>query len=207
MRIPRTPCSIYQLKVLVLDVRPPIWRRILLRSDVTLIRLHKIIQALMGWYTYHLYQFHIAGKAHAPPRLEDAEYGKNESVRLKVSTVFARGLDNLLYEYDFGDEWKVSIQLEKELPVSLQKWDAICIDGARRGPLEDSGGPFGYQKKLEIVNEPEHEEYGEVRDWLGNDFDPDEFDIEAMNESLAESSETSYERVTVKRFHERYPTL
>jgi hypothetical protein len=203
MRILKTACPIYQIKLIVLDIRPAIWRRILLRSDVTLVRLHKIIQALMGWYAYHLYQYKIVGRIHAPPREDDAEYGEGESVRIKMSTIFARGIDNMLYEYDFGDGWQVSIQLEGELPASAQKWDAIAIDGARRGPPEDSGGPYGYQRMLDVVRERTEEEYKEFRQWLGKGFDSEEFDLAQLNQILAESSESSYEKVTIRRFEER----
>lgn len=45
--------TIYQLKVTIKDIRPPIWRRIQVESSTTLSKLHLIIQAAMGWYNYH----------------------------------------------------------------------------------------------------------------------------------------------------------
>jgi hypothetical protein len=203
MRILRTPCPICQVKFIVLNIRPAVWRRVLIRSDVTLVRLHKIIQALLDWYGYHLYQFRIAGRIHAPDRDDDAEYGKGESVRIRVATVFRDGLDNILYEYDFGDGWQVSVQLEQMLPPSPQRWDAICIDGGRRGPPEDSGGPSGYQRMLQIVKERTDEDYKQIKAWLGKGFDPDKFDVSHLNLILAESSETSYEKVTIRRFYKQ----
>jgi hypothetical protein len=97
----------------------------------------------MGWYDYHLYQFQIRGKTHGPPREDDDDYGKRESVRIEVSTVFANGPDTILYEYDFGDGWEVDIQVEDMLPPAKQKWDAVCVDGARHGPQKTAEGRIG----------------------------------------------------------------
>jgi Plasmid pRiA4b ORF-3-like protein len=203
MRILSAPCPIFQVKVLLRDVRPAIWRRILLRSDVSLVRLHKVIQVLMGWYCYHLYQYKIRGKVHAPPREDDDLYGRGESVRIEVSTVFADGLDNILYEYDFGDGWKVDVQLEASLPPSKQKWDAVCIDGSRRGPPEDCGGPHRYQEILGLLKRRTGEEYKEFVKWIGKGFDPEQFDVQELNGFLSASSQSSYERIIVKRFKEQ----
>lgn len=103
MRVLRFPCPLYQFRVSLRDVRPEIWRRILLRSDVSLARFHKVLQALMGWYDYHLYQFKIGEKIHAPPSEEDDEHGRRQSVRIELSTVLGKGIDSFLYEYDFGE--------------------------------------------------------------------------------------------------------
>ena len=50
------PC-IYTLRIDLLNAKPPIWRRIEVRSDVSLQTLHIIIQAAFDWFDYHLYQF------------------------------------------------------------------------------------------------------------------------------------------------------
>ncbi len=193
-------CPIFQIKLLLRDVRPAIWRRVLLRSDVSLARLHEIIQVLMGWYNYHLYQYQIGGKVHAPPREDDAEYGKSESVRLELSTVFSKGTGRILYEYDFGDGWEVSIQLEEALPPSRQKWDAVCVDGGMRGPPEDCGGPHRYQRILGLLKKRTGGEYREFVQWIGKGFDPKRFDVRELNRDLAKGSETSYKRIIVRSF-------
>jgi hypothetical protein len=203
MRILTFPCPIYQTQVSLRDVRPAIWRRILLRSDVSLARLHKILQALMGWYDYHLYQFQIRGKTHGPPREDDDDYGKRESVRIEVSTVFANGPDTILYEYDFGDGWEVDIQVEDMLPPAKQKWDAVCVDGARHGPPEDCGGPHRYQSMVAALKKGTGKEYEEYIEWIGKRFDPGYFGVREMNRALSSANETGYDRMTVQRFRDR----
>jgi hypothetical protein len=61
----------------------------------------------------------------------------------------------------------------------------VCIDGARACPPEDSGGAWGYAEKLEALKSPNHEESERLREWLGEDFDPDRFEKEAVNRELA----------------------
>ncbi len=52
---------VYQLKITLKGVRPPIWRRIQVKSDITLHALHRTIQTVMGWEDEHLHDFNIKG--------------------------------------------------------------------------------------------------------------------------------------------------
>jgi hypothetical protein len=62
-----------------------------------------------------------------------------------------------------------------------------CTAGKNRGPLEDSGGLWGYYDKLEALSDPTHPEHDELTEWLGGEtFDPKEFDPEKVNEELKE---------------------
>jgi hypothetical protein len=178
--------QVYLLLFTVKDIEPPIWRKLLVRSDITLARLHLAIQSIMEWQDYHLYQFQILDKIHGPPTVDDEHYGRRESVRLRLSTVFKEGIDRITYEYDFGDGWEIEIKLRDVLPSGKLVANFECIDGARRGPLEDSGGPFGYQEKLHILKNRTHPEYREVRAWIGTRFNPEEFNLTETNYYLRE---------------------
>ena len=46
--------SIVSLKVTLRDIKPPIWRRLLVPGTMTLGDLHQAIQAAMGWDNDHL---------------------------------------------------------------------------------------------------------------------------------------------------------
>ncbi|MGA7965644.1 MAG: hypothetical protein WCB49_07140 [Gammaproteobacteria bacterium] len=50
--------------------------------------------------------------------------------------------------------------------------------------LEDCGSPPGYERLLEALADPENKEYGEHLDWLDEAFDPEAFDLAAVNEAL-----------------------
>jgi len=65
---------VYQIKITLKGSKPPIWRRIQVTSDTTLARLHRILQRVMGWEDYHLYQFVVGGMEYSDPRvLEEME--------------------------------------------------------------------------------------------------------------------------------------
>ncbi len=89
----------------------------------------------------------------------------------------------LLYLYDFGDNWEHTIQLEKILdPVPGEQYP-VCVDGARACPPEDCGGG-GYAQLLEVLADPDDEEYEEMRERMGEDWDPEEFDCHYVNSRL-----------------------
>ena|SRR5437016_2896140 len=135
-----TSRDIYQLKVTLSDVKPLIWRRVLVQSDVTLAQLHTILQAAMGWENCHLHEFHIGGLTIGAPDPDAPRTLLNEKkVRLfdVLGKVGAKGV----YTYDFGDGWEHSIFVEKILTPGPGVVYPICAAGKRRGPPEDSGGP------------------------------------------------------------------
>ncbi|MBI4248508.1 MAG: hypothetical protein HY611_03310 [Elusimicrobia bacterium] len=40
----RAKASVYRLKITLMGLRPPVWRRVLMSGDVSLARLHWVIQ-------------------------------------------------------------------------------------------------------------------------------------------------------------------
>jgi hypothetical protein len=175
--------AVYQFKVTLRDVHPPVWRRFQVTRDISLYRLHLVLQAVMGWWNYHLYQFIIRGTYYCDPDPEfDAEYVNAR--RVKLWQVLTRPRMKFLYEYDFGDGWEHELVLEKILPPAEGTPYPICLEGARACPPEDCGGSWGYARMLEILSNPDHEEYEETVEWLGGEFDPEAFDIEEVNRQL-----------------------
>lgn len=177
--------KVYQVKLTVKDIRPPIWRRVLLRSDASLAQLHPIIQSLMSWFDLHLWAYLISGEEYGPPMEDDDLNGRRKPVETRLSSIFGKGTKTITYEYDFGDGWEVRIQLEGVLAGMVQQQPAVCTAGARHGPAEDSGGPYGYQEKLEILKDPQHPEHTETKEWIGDYFDSEDFDLKETNEELS----------------------
>lgn len=174
----------YQLKVTLDNVRPPVWRRLLV-PDMSLADLHWVLQDAMGWEDEHLHEF-SAGKARFP--MDDGEdYGplfgepSRPESQVTIGQLVAEGHKKLNYWYDFGDDWKHTIQIEKKLAPKPGEQPIQCVAGARACPPEDIGGPWGYAEFLEGLADPDDEERS---DWLGGDFDPEEFDLEATNARL-----------------------
>jgi len=175
-----------QFRVSVKDVKPEIWRKLLVSSDITLERLHAILQVLMGWRDNHLYAFVIDKKRYFPPSEHDTNIETQSSIRTKLSNVFAKNVAVITYEYDFGDRWEIELCNEPKNDGFQQKQSTECIEGSRHGPVEDSGGPREYMEKVKIYDNPRHKRYQEIREFIGPKFDPETFDLRKTNEMLKE---------------------
>ena len=178
--------EIYQLKVTLLDTSPSIWRRLLVPADLTLAQLHDVLQVAMGWQDGHLHEFSALGRCFGPSNPEDqfmAE-GVEDERRVRVFSVLGRIGAKAVYTYDFGDNWEHSIVLEKRLPAAPNMVYPICIDGQLACPPEDCGGIPGFYDLLHAVRDTAHEQHQELRHWLGDDYDPEAFSVEAVNQVL-----------------------
>ncbi len=176
------PGVVYQLKITLRDIKPPIWRRVQVK-DCTLNQLHDLIQTCMGWDGYHLHAFEIGGEQYSEPD-PDGMMETEDERKVKLSQVVAGGIKKLTYTYDFGDNWDHVIQVEKTLEAEAGVRYPRCIAGKRACPPEDCGGPWGYAEFLEAIRDPKHERHEELLEWVGGEFDPEKFDIEAVNEEL-----------------------
>ncbi len=179
---------IYQLKITLRYTRPPIWRRVLVPGDMSLGELHDVIQIVMGWGDEHLHAFKAHGVQYVPPGPESKPlWGpppRNED-NAALQAVAPGEKSRFVYEYDFGDSWRHDIVVEKILPPEEGKRYPVCVAGKLAGPPEDSGGVYGYAMKLEVLSDPADPDYEEIAEWMGGDFDPERFDLEAVNARLA----------------------
>lgn len=183
--------TIYTLYIQIRDIEPPIWRRIQIDGNITLRKLHHILQAAFGWTDAHLHDFEIEGRTYA--------MGDNENV-LELFAEDPELLDDrkpklfrlsypghrFVYRYDFGDDWHHDIHVEDVARTDHQpSTETWVIAGARACPPEDVGGVRGYEEMLNLLaSEPDSEEAQEYRTWAGDDFDPELFDRRATNATL-----------------------
>ena len=175
---------VWQFKVTLQEISPPIWRRILVPQDYSFWDLHVAIQDAMGWLDYHLHLFTIRRKhAHS-----EALIGIPNDDFFDEGPEFLPGWDIPMsayfndlgvaakYEYDFGDSWHHEVLLEGYLVRKKGEEYPQCISGARACPPEDCGGVPGYYRLLEIIGDPTHEEHEDMNTWLGGSYDPEAFD-------------------------------
>lgn len=172
----------YQLKITLRDVRPPVWRRVVV-PDLTLGALHEVVQRAMGWDDYHMHVFEARGVYYGR---RDPELGHREESKARLSQVLKRAGDKIRYEYDFGDSWEHDIVLEKLVaPVAR----ATCTAGRRSCPPEDCGGAWGYEELIGIMADASHERHEETSEWLaetqGGSFDPEFFDVAAADRAVS----------------------
>lgn len=89
----------------------------------------------------------------------------------------------LVYHYDFGDDWEHRIVVESAIANGSDV--IICADGARACPPEDCGGPLGYENLLRVLADPNDEEHASMKQWVGRRFEPERFEPAALNKRLA----------------------
>jgi Plasmid pRiA4b ORF-3-like protein len=176
----KAPPPVYQLKITLAEIRPPIWRRIQVPATILLCCLHDALQAVFGWTDSHLHNFEKDGKYWGVPEYDDLI----DESKVRLAQVLKAKGDSMIYVYDFGDNWRHEVVLEKIIPAGELIKSPICLGGDRRCPPEDVGGVSGYEDFLEIIADPRHEDYEEYVGWAGGHF-LDEFDLKAVNEILS----------------------
>lgn len=175
---------IYQIKITLKRSRPPIWRRIQVTGDTKLGKLHRILQAVMGWTDSHLHAFRAGDMDYGEPDPEFPGDMKNER-NVRLDRIAGEG-DTLIYEYDFGDGWEHELKVEKVMPAAPGTRYPLCLAGKRACPPEDCGGIGRYEYLLEVLGNPAHEEYEDMQDWLDEELDPEASDLKEVNDALQE---------------------
>jgi len=192
--------NIFQLKIALNYITPPIWRQVLVKSNTKLFDLHKIIQTTIGWTNSHLHQFIFNNYFYCNFNYED-DWDDNRQIDysdIKLDELISKEKQQIIYEYNFNDGWEYTIEIEKVLPLDKNKKYPICLDGARHCPPEDCGGTGGYDDLLDIIKNPKHEEYDSMMEWLGWDFDPEYFN---RNEIIASPLVTLYFQFNDLKFY------
>lgn len=170
---PPGPVRLLRLKIEVEYAKPAIWRRVELPAGMHLIDVHVVLQILMGWHESHLWQFEQGGRLYADPEF-DLDMGLDmgatptaDASKVLIGEVLTAKGGVLRYNYDFGDA----------VPS--------CLAGERAGPPEDCGGPGGLENLLDVYAKPrKNRDDLELLEWVGEEWDPDAFDIEMLNAAL-----------------------
>jgi len=181
------PARIYQLKIALPYIKPAIWRRLEVSGDMTFAALHAVIQRAMGWEDDHLWAFYVE-KIEVSPASEQMDFPGVPRAQPADGTT----LDQMLagrrikfrYVYDMGDDWLHEVKVEKVFAPEPKVAYPRCTGGERACPPEDCGGFPGYFHLLEAMADPKHPEHNEMLEWIGEEWDPEAFDLEAVNSAL-----------------------
>ena len=176
-----TEPRVYELKVTLEGSAPAIWRRIRVPGDVTLARLHRILQTTMGWGEMHHHQFVIRGRCYGRP---DREGEVQDERRVRLAEVVRRAGSRFIYEYDFDDGWVHDVRVERILSAEEGTQAPACLAGERACPPEDVGGMYGYYDVLALLQNGRSAGHERAQEWIGERFDPDAFDVETVNRRL-----------------------
>jgi hypothetical protein len=172
--------TLYQLKITLAEIKPPIWRRVQVKN-CSLSKLHEVIQAAMGWTNTHLWAFDIDGEDYGDD--PEGEMDLASARKAKLGDFVAEGVKKFSYIYDFGDNWQHIIQVKKVLSADSAVKYPLCVDGRRARPPEDCGGSWGYRDLIGAIRNPGQNP--ELLEWVGREFDPEEFDLATVNQELA----------------------
>ena len=174
--------SVFRVRIVLDEIAPAVWRRLLIPGTIRLAKLHDIFQAAMGWTNSHLHGFTIGDERYG---MQFDDYPEDEIDEKQVTVVQAIGKHRRFsYEYDFGDSWQHDVVVEEMTRVSRGLRFAVCLDGQNACPPEDCGGPTGYAELLEVLADPDHEDHDHFTQWVGGRFDPTLFDLVAANVAL-----------------------
>ncbi len=175
--------SVLQIRITLRDVdEPPVWRQVLIPAAYPLARVHRVIQAAMGWENYHLHAFQIGKTTYGPD--PEGELGQADETKARLADV-ARVGTRIGYEYDFGDGWEHELVVEARAVAEADKIYPACIAGQGACPPEDSGGAYGFEQLKELLAGPPSAERDEIQEWTGGDYDPARFDLAAANAAVA----------------------
>ena len=183
--------TIYQFRVTLLEIEPPIWRRIQVPADYSFWDLHVAIQDSMGWLDYHLHEFKLRkprGRKVVEIGIPDTETDRDvlPGWEVPISTYFTGLGVRAAYDYDFGDDWHHEVLLEGILLKDSSVKYPICVAGKRACPPEDCGGTPGYEELLGVLATTHTEEYKDMAAWLKNHvknyfpYRPEHFDPNAV---------------------------
>jgi hypothetical protein len=176
----------YQLYVELEWVRPKVWRRFLVPIAIELPLLHTTLLFGTGWQGGHIHEFVFGHDNYArnEPGLDLSEVMDEEHVTLREALGARK---TFVYVYDYGDNWRHKIKVEKIVALDAPISRGVCIGGENACPPEDVGGAPGYEEFLAALADPTHSEHGHLKEWIGGAFDPATFDVDEVNRRLSPS--------------------
>jgi|SRR5215813_1694595 len=143
----QNPIEIYQLRVVLRETSPPIWRRFLVRSDSSIVDLHQTIQMALGWSGRRAFAFEVQGHRWGVRLEGDAREMLLADFRLYVTERFT-------YTYNAAEQegrpWRFEIRLEQKLAMDIRQHYPRCIGGVGAPPPELCGGPIAFESLQDL---------------------------------------------------------
>ena len=125
--------AVLRLRVALLGIKPTPWRRIEVAAVTTLVELHAVIQAAMGWEDLHLHHFRILGRRHDP------EYA--DLARVRLADLRLRAGERFAYVHNYSAPWEHELRVEAVGPSLTGRRYPRCIAGQHACPPEWCPGP------------------------------------------------------------------
>ena len=163
---------------------PLIWREVEVPTSITLKVLHDVLQAVMGWFDYHLWEFTIGKQRYGLPMDEDwGTAPRKEAAKVRLRDVLKPRKTTIDYLYDFGDSWEHRLTVTRVRPGDPQASYPRYVGGERNAPPEDCGGIPGFYDMLDALADPGHPNHADATEWV-DDYDPDTVDELPIKDAL-----------------------
>jgi hypothetical protein len=105
--------TVHRLKVTLRSVKPPIWRRIEVASDVALAELSDLLEGAMGWLGGHLHAFEADGVTYERPDPDGGSFRRSrDEAEHRLGDVLSEVGAKMRWDYDFGDGWQHDVVVE-----------------------------------------------------------------------------------------------
>jgi len=168
----------------LLDSDPLIWREVEVPTSVTLKVLHDIIQIVMDWFDYHLWEFTVGEQRFGPPMDEDwGTEPRKVAVKVRLRDVLKPHKTVIEYTYDFGDNWEVRLTVGNIRQGDANQFYPRLVRGEWAAPPEDCGGIPGFYELLDTLADPTHPDHAQLSEHFDG-YVPDLVDIPRMNFQL-----------------------
>jgi hypothetical protein len=177
--------EIATVRIELRDTDPRIWRKVEVPTSITLKVLHNVIQAVMGWSDYHLWEFTIDKQRYGLPMDEDwGSEPRRDAAKVRLREVLKPRKTTIDYLYDFGDSWEHRLTVTNVRAGDPEAAYPCYVGGERNAPPEDCGGTYGFYDMLDARANPDHPNHADAIEWAG-DYDPDAVDELPIQYALA----------------------
>ena len=168
--------EIATVRIELRDTDPLIWREVEVPTSITLKVLHDVIQAVMGWFDYHLWEFTVNKQRYGLPMDEDwGTEPRKEAAKARLREVLKPRKTMIDYIYDFGDSWEHRLTVADVRIGDPEASYPRYVGGERNAPPEDCGGIPGFYDMLDALADPDHPNHADATEWA-DDYDPDTID-------------------------------
>jgi hypothetical protein len=177
--------EIATIRIELRDTDPLIWREVDVPTSITLKVLHDVIQAVMGWFDHHLWEFTIGKQRYGLPMDEDwGTAPRKEASKVRLHDVLKPRETVIDYIYDFGDSWEHRLTVTKVRAGNPEASYPCYLGGEKNAPPEDCGGIPSFYDMLEALADPDHPNHADASEWA-DDYDPDVIDELQIKYALA----------------------
>ena len=110
--------------------------------------VHAVLQISFDWHDYHLHAFETVCGQFGSPDQDDDWAERQDEATATLAQVAGAERAKAVYSYDFRDDWRHDLVVEKIIPAEPGVAYPRCTGGRRDGPPEDCGGIWVFNEQF-----------------------------------------------------------